>query len=619
MGVYGLSLFSRQPDDSTLDDSTPNDSRPSAAHPDAPDAPDVNVAESDVAEAPAAEAVEVDAVEVDAVRNGKPARRRRGRIRVVAARVATGLAVLLVWFALVVPNEISRVTPGAFVRIPIEGLVLVVLALVLPRRAGRIVALIIGFLLGLLIIVKILDMGFFTTIGRPFNPVVDFGYFHSALGLLTLSVGRHDAVAALTVAIILGIAVLVVLPWAVLRLTKTVARHRTTSIRTGVALGAVWVLCAAFGATIVPGTPIASTSAAGLAYDQVGQVRSGIKDQQAFAKAAAVDPFRNTPSSDLLTGLRGKDVIFAFVESYGQVAVQGTSFSPQVDAVLNAGTSELNAAGFGSRSAFLTSPTFGGISWLAHSTLQSGLWIDNQLRYNDLVQSDRFTLSDAFKDAGWRTVGDDPSDGTVWPEATSFYHYDQVYDGTNVGYKGPNFSYASMPDQYSLQVLQNRELSAPNHPPVMAEIDLVSSHTPWTPLPHIVDPSQLGDGSIFNGMPQQGKSPATVWRSADQVRDLYGQSVQYSLQSLISFVQTSHDNNLVLVLLGDHQPAQIVSGEGANHNVPITIIAHDPAVLNAISSWGWQDGMLPNPGAPVWRMDTFRDRFLTAYDQPSAR
>ena len=27
-----------------------------------------------------------------------------------------------------------------------------------------------------------------------------------------------------------------------------------------------------------------------------------------------------------------------------------------------------------------------------------------------------------------------------------------------------------------------------------------------------------------------------------------------------------------------------------------------------MSSWGWQDGMLPRPNAPVWRMDTLRNR-----------
>ena len=123
-----------------------------------------------------------------------------------------------------------------------------------------------------------------------------------------------------------------------------------------------------------------------------------------------------------MSGLRGKDVIVAFVESYGQVAVRGTSFSPGVDRVLTAGAQTLDGAGFGSRSAFLTSPTFGGISWLAHSTLQSGLWIDSQQRYDELVASDRYTLSDAFNQAGWRTVSDVPSDVGVWPEGRSFYH-----------------------------------------------------------------------------------------------------------------------------------------------------------------------------------------------------
>ena len=352
------------------------------------------------------------------------------------------------------------------------------------------------------------------------------------------------------------------MPLSVLRLTRLADRHRATSIRAVTALGVVWILCAVFGVQIVPGAPIASTSAASLAYDHVSQVRAGLQDQQPFAKAAAVDAFRNTPGDDLLTGLRGKDVIVAFVESYGRVAVQGSAFSPQVDAVLDAGTSRLRAAGFSAKSAFLTSPTFGGISWLAHSTLQSGLWIDNQQRYNDVVASDRFTLSDAFKRAGWRTVGDVPSNTQDWPQGTSFYHYDKIYDARNVGYVGPKFSYATMPDQYILSAFQRLELAKPNHAPVMAEIDLVSSHTPWAPLPHMIDWSKVGDGSVFDGMPAQGQTPAVVWRDANHVRAAYGQSIEYSLSSLISFVQTFHDNNLVLVVLGDHQPATIVSGYG---------------------------------------------------------
>ena len=94
---------------------------------------------------------------------------------------------------------------------------------------------------------------------------------------------------------------------------------------------------------------------------------------------------------------------------------------------------------------------------------------------------------------------------------------------------------------------------------------------------------------------RKAQSPEAVWRHPADVKAAYGQSIQYSLRALISFVQTFHDDNLVLVLLGDHQPAAIVSGSDASHDVPITIIAHDPHVMSRISSWGWQDGMLPGP------------------------
>jgi hypothetical protein len=534
-------------------------------------------------------------------------------VRGVVGGVVTGVACLLVWFALVAPIEVGRVRPGAFLRLPLEGLVVVGVCLALPVRVRRVVAGLVGVLLGLLSIVKILDMGFFEALGRPFNPVSDWSYFGSALGLLSDSVGRREAILVLIGAGVLVVALLVALPLSVLRLTGLADRHRAISIRAVTALGVVWVLVAAFGVPVVAGAPIASTSAAGLALDQVRGVRAGLKEQASFAKAVAVDPLAKTPAADLLTGLRGKDVIIAFVESYGRVAVQGSAFSPQVDAVLDAGTRKLHSAGFSAKSAFLTSPTFGGISWLAHSTLQSGLWIDNQQLYNHLVASNRFTLSDAFKRAGWRTVGDVPSNDRTWPQGTSFYHYDQLYDRRNVGYHGPTFSYASMPDQYILSAFQHLELAKPHHTPVMAEIDLVSSHTPWAPLPHMIDWTKVGDGSVFDPMPGQGRTPEVVWRDPNQVRAAYGQSIQYSLTNLVSFVQNYHDKNLVLVVLGDHQPSTIVSGIDASRDVPISIIAHDPAVLNHITGWGWQNGIRPAPNAPVWPMNTFRNRFLTAY------
>jgi hypothetical protein len=536
------------------------------------------------------------------------------RFRIVVARIATVLAFLLLWAALVSPNQLSNVKPGAFLRIPLEGLVVVALGLMLPARWRRIVVAVIGAGFALLSVVKILDMGFFFELDRPFNPVSDWASFGPAAGVLRDSVGQFWAVVAVIAAVLLVIAVLVLVTLSAVRVTTLAARHRTRSARAVGALVVVWALCAAFGVQVVTGVRIASANTARLADLEMHQVSADVRDQHAFtAQLAATDRFAITPSKDLLTGLRGKDVLVVFVESYGRVAVQGSFYSPQVDAILTAGTSTLQAAGYSSKSAFLTSPTFGGISWLAHSTLQTGLWVDNVHSYGQLVASSRFTLSDAFNNAGWRTVADVPSNEKNWPEGKTFYHYDQLYAGQNVGYAGPQFSYANMPDQYTLAAFQRLELAQPNHAPVMAEIDLVSSHTPWAPLPHMVPWNAVGDGSIFDGMPEQGQQPDVVWRNGNDVKAAYGQSIEYSLTALISWLQIVHDKNLVLVVLGDHQPATIVSGSGASHDVPITVIAQDPKVMDRISAWGWQDGMLPSPQAPVWPMDAFRGRFLSAY------
>jgi hypothetical protein len=544
---------------------------------------------------------------------------RPGRLRTSLAWTATVLAIVAVWFALVAPNRLDRLSLGALLRIPVEGLIVVGVGLLLPPRARRIMAAVVGALLGVLVIAKVLDVGFIAVLDRPFNPVTDLVDFRPAAGVLNDSVGPVWTVVVVLGALLLVASIPVLLALAVVRLTKFAAQHRKTSARTVTGLAVVWLVCAVVGVQFVAHEPVASRSAADLAYNHARAVDTAIRDQHTFKAAlTAKDLFAIKPGNDLLTGLRGKDVVVAFVESYGRVAVQGTSFSKPVDAVLNAGTEKLRAAGYSTRSAFLTSPTFGGISWLAHSTFQSGLWIDNQRRYNDLVGTSRFTLSDAFKRAGWRTVGDVPSDKGNWPQGKSFYHYDQIYNASNVGYKGPKFSYAAMPDQYILSAFQRMELAKPHHKPVMAEIDLVSSHTPWAPLPHMVAWNQVGDGSIFNGMPAQGQSPKVVWRHASQVQAAYGQSVQYSLTALVSFVQTFHDPNLVLVVLGDHQPATIVSGSNPGHDVPITVIAHDPRVMDQIASWGWQDGMLPSPSAPVWPMDAFRNRFLTAFGPHAA-
>ena len=399
--------------------------------------------------------------------------------------------------------------------------------------------------------------------------------------------------------------------WSVLRTRRTVRSAPRAWAPVIVGLTLVWAVAGVGGAR-VGGIPVASAPAASLVTGQVDQVRAELDDRAAFNQALTHDAYAHTPGRDLLTGLRGKDVLVVFVESYGRVAVEGKWFSPTVDRTLTSATGRLDGMGFHARSGWLGSPTFGGISWLAHSTFQSGLWINSQQRYDQVLASNRFNLARAFKKAGWRTVGDIPSNTEPWPEGQRFYQWERMYGSYDVGYAGPRLGYARVPDQFTLASFIDREL-VPDRRPVMAEIDLDSSHMPWIPLPHLVPWDTLGDGAIYSGMHDANFSVLSTFADSHAQQGHYARSIRYSLRSLVGFVHHSHDKNLVMVVLGDHQPHSGVSGTNVSHDVPISVIAHDPGVLQQISGWGWTPGLRPDTSLPTLPMNEFRDRFLSAY------
>ena len=535
------------------------------------------------------------------------------RARLAVRFTIAALALALLWFTLLLPDRIYQFSFEAFVRIPIELLVLVAVALVLPTWPRRIVAIVAGFLFGVLIFAKFLNMGYYDLLDRAFNPVTDWAEIIQAKGVLQDAIGAK-LTNVVAVVLVIGLAlILAAIIAAAIHITAVAARHRRGTVRGLAALTAVWGLSAGLSLQLIPGSPIASASETGLAVAQVRATQAALADPRVFGQAIhSPDPEAAIPAADLLTGLRGKDVLIVFVESYGQVAVQGTSFSPGVDAVLRQQQGMLTQAGWSTESAWEGSPTSGGVSWLAHSTVQSGLWVNSQQRYDELLASQRFTLSDAFKKAGWHTAADDPSDNTYWAPGTTFYHYDQTYNRLNVGYHGPTFSYSSMPDQYTLAEFQRLELT-PGHKPVMAEIDTTSSHTPWVPLPSMVPWNQVGNGSIFNAQRGTAADVARVWSDANTVRQFYGQSIQYSMTALTSWVTQLNDPNLVLILMGDHQPHSTVSGNAPNNEVPISIITRAPSVLKQMSSWHWQNGLLPTSSAPLEPMDAFRNQFLNTF------
>ena len=201
-----------------------------------------------------------------------------------------------------------------------------------------------------------------------------------------------------------------------------------------------------------------------------------------------------------------------------------------------------------------------------------------------------------------------PANNRDWPQG-EFYDFDHVYDSRNLGYEGPRFGYPTMPDQYTLDAVQRLELSARSRQPVMAEVDLITSHAPWSRVPRLIGQADVGDGSVFDGMPETLPSEAVLsGPTATGCAGAYFHAVTYSLRALVRFLTTYADDDLVVVVLGDHQPATIVSGSDAGHDVPVRADRPGPSgprpgvrlgmgagAAAATRRAGVADGRLPRP------------------------
>ncbi len=517
----------------------------------------------------------------------------------------TMIAFIGLFVALTLPNRLAWINPPAFIFLPLEFMMIGLLLLV-PGRAGDVCRWLLTLLLGLGILLRGADLVTHEIFARPFNLVFDSHLLADGSRLLTGVLGDF---AALAVGLMLAVAA-GLLCW----LAYVMLRRIQHALRAAPRLSGGALLALLLAGLILDSSGWRRTGT--FAWDQLvlhGQdTVYSVRDIREFAAIVNEDEWADRSGAGLFDRLQGKDVFIVFAESYGRALLEREPFAGSIRATLLQAQSTLEADGVHMRSAFLTSPTVGGLSWLAHASALSGAWIDSETRYESLVISRRATLNRLFRDAGWRTVAAMPAISMAWPEG-NYYGYDQIYHANNFGYQGLPFNWVTMPDQYVWSALHALERGEGIRRPVMAEMALISSHAPWTPVARLLPWDEIGDGQVFNAQAQAGLSPEEVWAEVDSIRDHYRQSIEYMLQTLVSYVQEYGDEDLVIMVLGDHPAAPFITGDSNDKQVPVHLIAHDPAVIEAITDWQWQPGLLPDGNAPVWRMDRLRDRFVDAF------
>jgi hypothetical protein len=313
--------------------------------------------------------------------------------------------------------------------------------------------------------------------------------------------------------------------------------------------------------------------------------------------------------------IKGADVLLIFVEAYGASTYDRPEMSAPLEPSRRRLLQSARETGRDVVSAFVTSPTFGGESWLAHITLMSGIEVHDLQTNAQVMAERRDTLVKLFGRRGYRTVALMPGLQQTWPEG-SFYGFDQIYGASQLAYRGPQFGWFEVPDQFTLDRLRRVELDRSARPPLFAFFPTISTHFPFSPTP----PYQPDWSRVETDRPYDSEQVEAAYSDVPDWTNFgpgYVRALAYDLGLASDFLQLESKRDLVMILIGDHQPASAVAGEGARWDVPIHVIASRPDVLARLEHHGFVRGMQP-ARASLGPMSRLLSMLLDAFGSPAA-
>lgn len=287
------------------------------------------------------------------------------------------------------------------------------------------------------------------------------------------------------------------------------------------------------------------------------------------------------------------DVVLLFAESYGAVAFDDATLATALTPARDRLQAAITASGRQVVSARVRAATFGGASWLSHASLLSGIATTDPMRHDLLLASHRPTLVQHFARHGYRTVGWMPGIKRPWPEG-AFYGFERFADDARIGYEGPDVGYWRIPDHAAMALLQAQELGTGPRQPVFAVFPTTSTHAPFQPLPTLPGDSAIeGDG--------------------DSTAERYARSLRYQFRWLSRHLAQTEPSRQVLIIVGDHQPPGGLAGRDASWDVPVHVIASDPALIRRFEGLGFTAGLQPQ-GPALGAMHELTRALLLAFD-----
>jgi hypothetical protein len=292
-----------------------------------------------------------------------------------------------------------------------------------------------------------------------------------------------------------------------------------------------------------------------------------------------------------LGALRGRDVNLFFWESYGQVAYTVPQINSGLLEARQALAQQITDSGMQVVSAYVSSTTFGGASELAHIALLTGIDTGNPTVHDLLITTDRPTLTGLFQQRGYDVHALYTALTWDWPEKV-FYRFNRFSDARDLGYKGPKLGYWTVPDQYAVARYQEMHPISASTPKRLMFFPSITSHMPFHPVP----PYQEDWKKVLSDTPFDAQQMAQVQAQKEEwfnMRPGYIGMMNYNYQWFKGLLAQPKARDALYIVLGDHQPAANVTGEGATWDVPVHIISSQPELLQRFIDRGFQPGLTP--------------------------
>lgn len=327
---------------------------------------------------------------------------------------------------------------------------------------------------------------------------------------------------------------------------------------------------------------------------------------------------------------RKPDVHLFLVESYGRILFSHPDIAERWRGILAHHQQRLQDAGWHVVSGFSRAPVSGGGSWMAEATVLTGIRVRYEAVFRHLVDDIQNTpnLVRFLDSQGYQTVLLAPKDrARPGLPLENRYDYDTTVFALDLKYEGPPIGWGIIPDQYSLGFAHEYVFSRSTEP-LFTNFHMVSSHAPWSVVPSIVeDWRALGGGGLedaeeFEGSEgesasarEPGPGKFRFKELSDRLRHFkrfrapryaymgdvdglkltsFAQAIDYDLEILVQYLEQLDGDKLVIIM-GDHQPP-LVSEADDTYDVPVHVLARDPALLEEFSAAGFSEGMDLNDG-----------------------